>query len=253
MTFRVMSSKSYATIVSEWDALAELRHTQISSGIDITYTKLLCPSISGIIREKKPANILDAGCGVGILTEKMSSIAQNVVGIDPSSQSIEIAKRFHSNVKTTFLAESIESFRAKMGMARFDAVVANMVLMDTLDLDSFLLSSSVLLKDDGYFAFSITHPCFWPEYYGYSSETWFSYEKELIIEGPFRTSLSGPGQLVSTHIHRPLSNYSEKLQSNGFVVERLFEPLPSAETLSLYPKSWIYPRYMVGLCKKATT
>ena len=38
-------------------------------------------------------NILDVGCGGGLLTEPLSRLGANVIGIDASKNNIEVAKR----------------------------------------------------------------------------------------------------------------------------------------------------------------
>ena len=46
----------------------------------------------------KKINILDIGCGGGLLSEPMYKLGANVVGIDASKKNIEIAK-FHAKKK----------------------------------------------------------------------------------------------------------------------------------------------------------
>jgi len=46
----------------------------------------------------KKINILDIGCGGGLLSEPMSRLGANVTGIDASRKNIEVAK-FHSQKK----------------------------------------------------------------------------------------------------------------------------------------------------------
>ena len=49
-------------------------------------------------RPLKRINILDIGCGGGLLSEPMSRLGANVVGIDASKKNIEVAK-FHAKKK----------------------------------------------------------------------------------------------------------------------------------------------------------
>ena len=46
----------------------------------------------------KKINLLDIGCGGGLLSEPMCRLGANVVGIDASSKNIEVAK-FHAKKK----------------------------------------------------------------------------------------------------------------------------------------------------------
>jgi 2-polyprenyl-3-methyl-5-hydroxy-6-metoxy-1,4-benzoquinol methylase len=249
MTFRTVKSKPFSEITSEWDSLATTRYHQISSDIDITYNYLLRPTIIKLVKEYQPHTILDAGCGVGVLTADLSYFVKKVVGVDPSPRSINLAEEAAGSRNIEFHVDTIEALALKTDTI-YDAVIANMVLMDTIDLESFLKSVFKLLSESGRFIFSITHPCFWPQYYGYASETWFDYQSELIIEGPFRTSLSGTGKLISTHVHRPLCSYISKLYASNFVIEKLYEPSPPLDILARYPETWKYPRYIVAVCQK---
>ena len=61
-------------------------------------------------RPLKKINILDIGCGGGLLSEPMSRLGANVTAIDASKKNIEVAK-FHakkSNLKINYLCSSPE-------------------------------------------------------------------------------------------------------------------------------------------------
>ena len=63
----------------------------------------------------KKINILDIGCGGGLLAEPMSRLGANVVGIDASSKNIEIAK-FHAKqnkLKINYIYASPETLKIK--------------------------------------------------------------------------------------------------------------------------------------------
>lgn len=74
-----------------------------------------------------------------------------------------------------------------------------------------------MLKPHGRVLITIPHPCFWPEYWGYSDKEWFHYKEEICVSGDF--SITGIGSLgVSTHIHRPIEMYMELLGEAGFTI-----------------------------------
>jgi hypothetical protein len=126
-----------------------------------------------------------------------------------------------------------------------------MVLMDVPDLDTFLTAAYHIVRPGGMFVFSVTHPWFWPRYYGYESEAWFNYNAEIFIESPFRISMQPDCGLVSTHVHRSLEAYVRALLSARFSIEMLREPMPSTEVAALYPMPWFYPRYLVGSARRS--
>jgi SAM-dependent methyltransferase len=246
--FRKIDTKTISDITSEWDALASIRHFHITSGVDVTYRLILVPIILSLVSLESAASILDAGCGVGFLTSMLADYAEEVVGVDPSSASVTLARANYGK-RANFVEATVERYSEQTAQ-RFDIVVANMVLMDILDLDNFLVAASRVLRTGGAFIFATTHPWFWPRYYGYVDEPWFRYSLELVIESPFKITAVPDCQLLSTHVHRPLEAYIEGFRKAGLSVETLHEPMPSAEIDALYPKPWDYPRYLVGLCRR---
>ena len=96
----------------------------------------------------KKINILDIGCGGGLLAEPMCRLGANVVGIDASKKNIKIAK-FHAKknkLKIDYKAASPETLKTKK---KFD-VILNMEIVEHVDdIDFFIKESSKLLKKNG--------------------------------------------------------------------------------------------------------
>ena len=93
-------------------------------------------------------NILDIGCGGGLLSEPMSRMGANVTGIDASDKNIKIAK-LHSKknkLKINYLCSSPEKLKIEK---KFD-VILNMEIVEHVEnVDFFLKSCSKLLKKNG--------------------------------------------------------------------------------------------------------
>lgn len=246
--FHKIDAKSLAMITSEWDALAPIRFRQITSGEDITYRHILIPSILELVSDQAATTALDSGCGIGFLTDLIAEYAEEVIGVDPSAESIAIARKYYGK-RVNFTQGTLESY-SEQNACSADLVVANMVLMCILDLGGFLAAAYRVLRPGGVLVFSTTHPCFWPNYHGYAHEPWFQYDQEIIVESPFRITAQPNCPLLSTHVHRPLDVYIKAFQRASFSIEVLREPMPSADVSSLYPEPWIYPRYLVGLVRR---
>ena len=92
--------------------------------------------------------ILDIGCGGGLLSEPMSRMGANVTGIDASDKNIKIAK-VHSKknkLKINYLCSSPEKLKIEK---KFDVILNMEIVEHVEDIDFFLKSCSKLLKKNG--------------------------------------------------------------------------------------------------------
>ena len=240
--------KSRSEIEREWDAIAPVRDFQISQGKDISFLKVLLPAIEQLTINSDFSHVLDVGCGVGFVTEAFSNRANYIVGVDLSKRSIELAqKRLTSSRHAHFYSKSVEEFAQQTASHSFSLAIANMTLMTALDLLSLLRSVARLLRTGGHFVFTITHPCFWSHYWGYDTADWFNYNQEIVVEAPFKISFDR-SSIVTTHVHRPLSQYFNSLIEVGFLIEAVLEPFPPSDTDPEYLQNWKQPRFMAIRC-----
>ena len=237
-------------IATQWDKIAGLRADQISKGKDLSFSHILVPTILKLSAQSDFMAVLDIGCGTGFLTRQLALKAQRITGIDMSQKMIELAWKSCKDAENVqFLNSTVESFAASRKPPLFTLAVANMSLMNMTRLDRVLHSTAELLKPGGHFVFTITHPCFWPFYWGYAFEDWFDYKKEILIESVFRISLDAPNSGPKTvHVHRPIEQYVASLSRGGFVVDDIYEPMPTEEVETRYPKRWEYPRFLGMRC-----
>ena len=93
----------------------------------------------------KKIDILDIGCGGGLLSEPMCKLGANVVGIDASQKNIDVAK-FHakkSKLKIDYKVASPEMLKTKI---KFDVILNMEIVEHVEDIDFFIKESSKLLK-----------------------------------------------------------------------------------------------------------
>ena len=96
----------------------------------------------------KKVKILDIGCGGGLLSEPMSRLGADVMGIDASDKNIEIAK-FHAkkdNLNIKYLCASPEQLNTS---TKFDVILNMEIVEHVKDVDFFLQSCSKLLRKNG--------------------------------------------------------------------------------------------------------
>ena len=93
-------------------------------------------------------NILDIGCGGGLLSEPMARLGANVTGIDASDKNIKIAK-VHANenkLDINYFCASPEDLKIKN---KFDVILNMEIIEHVEDINFFIKSSSKLLKKNG--------------------------------------------------------------------------------------------------------
>jgi 2-polyprenyl-3-methyl-5-hydroxy-6-metoxy-1,4-benzoquinol methylase len=227
----------------EWDALATERREQIDDGLDLSLSTVVLPVLLELARPVT-GRVLDVGCGVGTVTQRLSAGADEVVAIDPSSRSVAVARSHFTDPRVEYRVASVEQLALERPQP-FDLVVANMTLMGVPDLDPAVGAIATLLGKGGRGVFSITHPWWWPVYWEYSDLDWFHYSSEIFIEAEFSIS-SARTTHITTHVHRPLEAYVEALRRHGLSMRALFEPIPSDQDMGAFPTPWRFPRFLLA-------
>lgn len=247
MYLKPISLLSEEKIEHDWDLVAEERDYLIQEGKDISLINITEPFILKKLKKYQPNYILDCGCGTGHLSNLITQKLQiKVDAIDISGKSINIAsEKYKDNHYLNFHKNSIiEQGKSKN---EYYACISNMVLMDTINLEENLDAIYKMLKSDGKFIFTITHPCFWPIYWNYFKEPWFDYSKEIFIKAPLK--INNNTMAETTHIHRPLNMYISNLKKAGFKIISI-EELNSHNFTSNTNHPYNYPRFMGFVCQK---
>ncbi|MDY0012826.1 MAG: bifunctional 2-polyprenyl-6-hydroxyphenol methylase/3-demethylubiquinol 3-O-methyltransferase UbiG [Rhodocyclaceae bacterium] len=99
--------------------------------------------------------VLDVGCGGGILSESMASRGASVTGIDLSDKALGVARLhlFESGLQVAYQASSAEAF-AEQHPAAFDVVTCMEMLEHVPDPASTIAACARLVKPGGHLFFS---------------------------------------------------------------------------------------------------
>tara|TARA_A100001388_G_scaffold276872_1_gene265928 strand:- start:1785 stop:2510 length:726 start_codon:yes stop_codon:yes gene_type:complete len=100
------------------------------------------------IEPLKGLEILDIGCGGGLMSEPMSRLGGNVTGIDASEKNIKIAK-IHSKknrLKINYLTASPEKLKE---IEKYDVILNLEIIEHVEDVNLYLKSCFSLLKKNG--------------------------------------------------------------------------------------------------------
>ena len=96
----------------------------------------------------KNLEILDIGCGGGLISEPMARLGGNITGIDASEKNIKVASLHskESNLKIRYLESSPEQLKEK---EKFDIILNLEIVEHVENLDLYLQSCHDLLKRNG--------------------------------------------------------------------------------------------------------
>ena len=144
--------EKFSKIATEWwNPKGKFKPLHKFNPIRIKYIKEKIINNFKLKNNTKPLekiNILDIGCGGGLLSEPMQRLGANVTGIDASSKNIKIAKLHakKSKLNIRYLCSSPE----KLKINKKFHVILNMEIVEHVDdIKFFLQSCSNLLKKDG--------------------------------------------------------------------------------------------------------
>ena len=176
--FSHVENISSQELASEWDCLASERHKQIYAGLDITFTHVMAPLVESLVGKNLDATLIDIGSGTGELTGRLAAQFKKVVCIEPSIESLNIAKTILSIFNNIhFINSDFEDCGEQLlhETEGRNIFLAAMMLSADPQLDRFAKTLSQLARKGDEFIATIPHPCFWPRYWGYEKELWFSY------------------------------------------------------------------------------
>jgi 2-polyprenyl-6-hydroxyphenyl methylase/3-demethylubiquinone-9 3-methyltransferase len=98
-----------------------------------------------------PVKILDMGCGAGFLTHDMARQGHEVVGVDLSERSLEVARKMDETGRIDYLMADVAKVPLPEGS--FDAVCAMDILEHVENPRAVIQEASRLLKPGGLFFF----------------------------------------------------------------------------------------------------
>jgi len=144
--------EKFSKIADEWwNVEGKFKPLHKFNPLRIKYIKEKIMHHFNINSKSKPLKnieLLDIGCGGGLLSEPMCRLGAKVTGIDASQKNIYVAS-YHSKknkLKINYLCSSPENIKLKK---KFDVILNMEVVEHVDDLNLFLKKSSLMLKKNG--------------------------------------------------------------------------------------------------------
>ena len=252
----------------QWDAASEPWADFVRNRKDFFRDEMNNPAALRMVGDVKGKQLLDLSCGEGYNTRILARRGARVVGVDFSKEMVMLARERERRDRLGiryYLSDAADL--EELGDRRFDVVTCFMALMDIERYEDAVSEVARVLKKDGRFVFSITHPCF--EYgiitEGEPNAEWKgeggagAAEEEGVCLEVRRYFGETKGEVVwdmkrlsrpfrTSSFHRTLTDYFRVLRRNGFVVTGLVEPKPTPSGASRFPslrKHTLIPHSMI--------
>jgi trans-aconitate methyltransferase len=226
-----------------WDKIADIRHRQIESGIDITFSEVFLPYYAKLVGSLQPTSLLEVGCGTGHLSAALEKAVPSVVALEPSSGMHRVAQDVLRGTRVELLNFSIQDYRANRS---FEMIISHMCAQVVDDLDSFLGSITSHMNGQSLLAVTIPHPCFYNEYKRLFAPGDYKYMCESRKTISFTITRDPLTRITGIpYSHRPLSTYFAHFKSYGLRVVNFEEIFPEPRIQGLYTAKWDAPRYCV--------
>ncbi len=144
--------EKFSKIADEWwDIEGKFKPLHKFNPLRIKYIKNTIINhfkVNSKLKPLKNIELLDIGCGGGLLSEPMCRLGANVTAIDASQKNIDVAN-YHSkknNLKINYLCSSPEKIFFNK---KFDVILNMEIVEHVNDLNFFINKSSLLLKKNG--------------------------------------------------------------------------------------------------------
>jgi ubiquinone/menaquinone biosynthesis C-methylase UbiE len=158
-------------------------------------------------------DVLALACGQGRDARLLAGLRAAVIGVDVSEEMLRYARELEAADPCGIEFVQGDAEDLPFAEKRFDGVVCHMALMDIPGLAATIASVSRVLRERGWFVFSIVHPCYGAHVANLS---------DYLLDHRYAKSV--PPDWLPTHAyHRPLGQYVDVLVASGFRLERMVE------------------------------
>lgn len=234
-----MQKPTNAEAIAAWSHYPEHLIEGFGEEGDLVRQYLLNPTIFSLLEDVRSKRILDVGCGQGYLCRLLAKKGARVTGVEPTQAFIRYARHREEGDQL-----GIEYVQADLSIWTpppdpFDAVIANMVLMDIPDYEPALKNCVAALAREGKLIVSLLHPCF--------EETGSAWKDKGYVEIHDYFRERAVKQDFGYYIHRPLSSYLNSIIQAGCLLQKVIEPQLEQSVAHLYQaeRYWLVPGYIV--------
>lgn len=231
-----------------WNQNAEAWDSRMGERGNDFHRELILPAFDRLLSVESDDEMLDVGCGNGVVSRYLANKGARVTGIDASVDLIDYARTYRDNISYEVLDATDEGRLLALGEGRFAAAVSSNVLMDMPSISPLMRALAKLLRPSSPFVFSLLHPCFQNPgatrmveqddrdgRFGLRHATKISHYIEPLY---YKGSLVTNSPAASNYFHRPLHMLFAEAFAAGFVIDGIEEPTFAQPTPGARDMSW---------------
>ena len=217
-----------------WEEHASWWIEGFTEGADPEYEDQIIPL--AVTEQGGAGRVLDLGCGDGQIARALASTGASVVGVDPTTNQIDVAAERAGGPVFAQAGAAVLPFSD----GAFDGVIACLVFEHIDDVDAAIGEVARVLRPGGRFTFLLNHPLLQTPGSGWIDDHMVDPPEQYWRIGPYLVEAETVEQVeLGVHIrflHRPLSRYLNALAAVGLVLERMDEPAPPERFLAQAPE-----------------
>jgi len=217
-------------VSTSWDPVAAWYQGMVGEGGSIYHRKFAVPAVLELLAPQAGEQILDIGCGPGVLAPPITQAGARYTGVDASERLLHFARQHHGT-QGRFLYGDARALGGVAGLqaGTFDAVTFLLSIQDMDPLTDVLRSAAWALCNQGRTVILMTHPCFRvprQSGWGWDEGRKLRFRRVDRYLTPLPVPMKPyPGQDngVTRSFHRPLHHYINGLAACGLLVDHMRE------------------------------
>lgn len=187
------------------------------------------PATLSLLPEVAGKQVLDAACAAGWYTEWLLNHGANVTAVDFSHNMVEMTRKRVGEQAAIHRADLNEPLDF-IGDSSHDIVLSSLTLHYLKDWMLIMSEFQRILKSKGKLVMSVHHP--FMDFTVFNRENYFTTE---LLDDEWNTP---HGKVALQFYRRPLSEIISPVLENGFVIEKLLEPVPTETFKQKLPEAY---------------
>jgi SAM-dependent methyltransferase len=221
--------------MNSWDRIADrVRDISARRGPEFM-TRVLYPEVLRLLGSVKGRRVLEVGCGTGAFARRLAARGAEVLGLDASPRTVELARRDakEAGLDPPPLFEVGEAHDpAAFPRRSFDVATLVLSLQSAERPEKVLRNVARALKPGGRLVVALDHPCFriaGSTRWGWDPSQSIQFRRVDRYRSLHRIEIPAPtdsaGELPAHAFHWPLERLFGALRAAGFQIVDLTEPV----------------------------